>query len=335
MMKTVKNAVPVLLSALLFPAAAHAQTPAGSLSDCQAIQDRLARYACYDSWDTGSGAVVRPAPRATTSSSAGNAAPQAATTTPATRSAPSGDAVADFGRQQSTTRVVDGEEGAELIGTVAALEQLGPNLWVVTLDGGQRWRQMLTKRYALQAGDEVRIYPTKWGSSYRLTAKRIGGYIQVERVDAGAVASGEPLPGARVPTEAEAARDEGPSLLGRLLRRDRERDDEMPTPQPALAGGAATSSNADPVENFGRQARVVQGEDGKAELVDTVSSLEQLGPNLWVVSLEGGQRWRQMLSKRYTLQAGDEVHIYPTKWGSSYRLTAKRLGGYIQVERID
>jgi hypothetical protein len=29
------------------------------------------------------------------------------------------------------------------------------------------------------------------------------------------------------------------------------------------------------------------------------------------------------------------VRIYPTLWGSSFRLTAKRLGGYIQVERID
>ena len=99
--------------------------------------------------------------------------------------------------------------------------------------------------------------------------------------------------------------------------------------------GAGSAASA---ESFGRQqagARVVEGLDGKAELIDTVAELEQLGPNLWLIQLEGGQRWQQMLSKRYNLQEGDEVRIYPTRWGENFRLTAPRLSGYIQVERLD
>lgn len=331
-MKTARHAVPTLLSVLLLPAAAHVHAQAATLSDCQSIQDRLARYACYDSWDATSG-EVRPLPRSTTPQPARTerAAPQsAATTTPAATPATSpANAVADFGRQQSSTRVVQGEDGAELAGTVAALEQLGPNLWVVTLDGGQRWRQMLSKRYALQVGDDVRIYSTRWGSSYRLSSERVGGYIQVERIDAGAVADA-PMPGPRISEEVE---NDKPSLLSRILRRDGDKeDDAAPAPQAVATTGSAPAS----VEDFGRQqARVVQADDGKDELIDTVASLQQLGPNLWVITLESGQRWQQMLSKRYALQAGDDVRIYPTRWGSSFRLSAERLGGYIQVERVD
>ena len=42
---------------------------------------------------------------------------------------------------------------------------------------------MISKRYPLEVGDEVRIYSTRWGSSFRLSAERVGSYIQVERVD--------------------------------------------------------------------------------------------------------------------------------------------------------
>jgi hypothetical protein len=70
-----------------------------------------------------------------------------------------------------------------LTDTIAALEQRMPNLWLITLTSGQRWVQMLNKPYAMKVGDEVRIYPTIWGGSYRLTASRLSGYIQVQRVD--------------------------------------------------------------------------------------------------------------------------------------------------------
>lgn len=231
--------------------------------------------------------------------------------------------------------MVDGEDGAELVGTVAGLEQLGPNLWVVTLEGGQQWRQMLSKRYALQVGDEVRIYSTRWGSSYRLSADRLSGYIQVERIDPGAMAGGGPTPGPRIEAQpASDAADAEPSLFSRIFNRDGDDDvAEAPVSQPAVAAGGSAPAG---VDSFGRQeARVVQDEDGNGELFDTVASLEQLGPNLWRIELTGGQRWQQMLSKRYALQVGDDVKIYKTGWGSSFRLSVERLGGYIQVERID
>jgi hypothetical protein len=44
--------------------------------------------------------------------------------------------------------------------------------------------------------------------------------------------------------------------------------------------------------------------------------------------------WRQTVAKRYELREGDEVRIYGTHWGSASRLTAERMNGYIQVERL-
>src|SRR5690606_21544184 len=160
-----------------------------------------------------------------------------------------------------------------------------------------------------------------WGSAYRLSSERVGGYIQVERIDAGAVANA-PMPGPRVSNDAE---DDKPSLLSRILRRDGDKEDGA-APAPAPQAVATTGSAAASVDDFGRQpARVVQADDGKNELIDTVASLQQLGPNLWVITLESGQRWQQMLSKRYALQVGDDVRIYPTRWGSSFRLSVERL----------
>lgn len=331
-MKTATHAVPVLLSLLLLPLSAEVQAQAETLADCQSIQDRLARYACYDSWDAASGAV-RPTPRPR-AQQAEPAAPSAAPAQAVTERAEP--AVADFGRAPSSSaRVIEGDDGeSTLIDTVAELEQLGPNLWQVTLEGGQQWRQMQSKRYNLQVGDEVRIYSTRWGSAYRMTADRVGGYIQVERVDAGRAAlTNAPAPRAQAEAAPAPEAEDKPSLLDRLLLRGG--DDEEPVPEPAAATAAGSAAS---VESFGRPqtgARVVEGLDGAAELIDTVAELEQLGPNIWLIQLEGGQRWQQMLSKRYNLQEGDEVRIYPTRWGENFRLTAPRLSGYIQVERID
>lgn len=320
-MKFTKYAVSALLSLFLLPAAGQVMAQAATLADCQSIQDRLARYACYDSWDASSGAVRQSAParpRAEQATRAETTAPQPAATT--------GNAVADFGRTQSTARVVEGANGSELIAKIAALEARGPNMWIVTLDNGQRWQQMLTKRYALQIGDEVRIYPTRWGEAYRLGSERLGSYIQVKRIDGGAVADNDqmPQPGSEAPRAQEEDADR-PTLFSRIFNRD---EAEKPAENPAPAS----------VDDFGRRetaTRVIEGTDGKSELIDTITELEQLGPNLWLITLESGQTWTQMLSKRYALEEGDEVRIYTTRWGNSYRLSAPRIGGFIQVERVN
>jgi hypothetical protein len=357
----IKVAVSGLLSLLLIPAS-QCFAQAATISDCQNIQDRLARYACYDKWDSASGVVRQsvPARTATTRAQEGedetslfgrvfnrdsDEEEQAAEV--ATQSAP---ATADtFGRQQqSNARLVDGE----LIDTVAALEQRGPSLWLVTLSSGQQWRQMISKRYPLEVGDEVRVYSTRWGNSFRMASEKAGGYIQVERADnGGAVAVNAPAPAPAAPAAEPAAQEESdePGLLGRvggaiggvgsriggIFTRDSEAEEEEATPQVA-SESAAPAAAATAVGDFGRasasgsSARVVDG-----ELIDTIASLQQAGPSLWLVTLEGGQQWKQMISKRYTLEVGDEVRIYPTRWGNSFRLSSERAGGYIQVQRVD
>jgi hypothetical protein len=374
-MKKIKYAVSGLLPLCLIPAS-QCFAQAATLSDCQGIQDRLARYACYDKWDSASGVVRQavPAARAPTTgaqeaeddtslfgrvfnrdSAEQEQAPEGATQQAAPTTADT------FGR--SNARVIQGDEGAELVDTVAAIDQRGPSMLLVTLASGQQWQQMISKRYPLAVGDEVRIYPTRWGSSFRLASERAGGYIQVERVDNGsavAVSSPAPAPRAAPAQEPEVQEeDDSPGLFGRTVGAiggvgsriggiftgdsDEEEVEEQAASAaaPQMAAEAATIESAAPaaaaensIGTFGRtnasSARIVDG-----ELIDTIASLQQTGPSLWLVTLEGGQKWQQMISKRYTLQVGDEVRIYPTRWGNSFRLASERAGGYIQVERVD
>ncbi len=361
----IKFAVSGLLSLVLLPASVQCFAQAATLSDCQSIQDRLARYACYDKWDSASGTVrqAAPAPRAATprapepaddASEFGRASNRAAApeAPPAAATASAAPATMDnFGRNQSNARLVDGEEGSELIDTVASLEQRGPNLWVVTLASGQRWQQMISKRYPLEVGEEVRIYPTRWGSAFRLSSERTGSFIQVQRIDhEGAAVAVVPRasPGAAPRVQQE---EEGPGLLGRVGGaiggvgsriggifggNDDEEDEEEVAPATGATASAPAAESA--VASFGRAAATSDGAGARlvdGELIDTIASLKELGPNLLQVTLSSGQQWRQMISKRYPLEVGDEVRIYSTRWGSSFRLSAERVGSYIQVERVD
>ena len=70
----------------------------------------------------------------------------------------------------------------EIHATITALRQRGPNSWLITLDNGQMWDQVRPQWYPLRPGQQVRLYPTNWGSSYRLSALERGGYIQVTQV---------------------------------------------------------------------------------------------------------------------------------------------------------
>jgi len=90
----------------------------------------------------------------------------------------------------------------------------------------------------------------------------------------------------------------------------------------------------DKADDFGtKKPYVVEGEDGKEELIGRIASLQKTNTG-WIVILEEGQGWKQMVSKRYALREGQEVRIYPTRWGESYRLSVVDTAGYIQVERI-
>ena len=65
---------------------------------------------------------------------------------------------------------------------MAEIKAFDRNRSLITLDNGQVWEQINSKRFALEKGDEVRIYPTRWGSSYRLASLSHKGYIQVKRL---------------------------------------------------------------------------------------------------------------------------------------------------------
>ena len=70
----------------------------------------------------------------------------------------------------------------EIVATITELRERQPNAWLITLDNGQMWDQVRPQWYPLRPGQQVRLYPTNWGSSYRLTEFTQGGYIQVQRV---------------------------------------------------------------------------------------------------------------------------------------------------------
>ncbi|HEX5418980.1 MAG TPA: hypothetical protein VFY39_03200, partial [Gammaproteobacteria bacterium] len=57
-----------------------------------------------------------------------------------------------------------------------------PNSYLITLENGQVWRQTYPEVYHLQPGYKVRIYPSRWGNSYRMSSDKLHGFIQVERV---------------------------------------------------------------------------------------------------------------------------------------------------------
>ena len=72
--------------------------------------------------------------------------------------------------------------GEEYFGVVTDLRERLPNALVITLDTGQVWQQTQPEAYPLRPGAHVRIYPTRWGRSYRLIGDGMGRHIQVRRV---------------------------------------------------------------------------------------------------------------------------------------------------------
>lgn len=141
-------------------------------------------------------------------------------------------------------------------------------------------------------------------------------------------------------TAAVREQEEKPGLLRRLLPfggGDSD-DDDAPAAAPAEAVPPTVSGAGSAVDSFGRRgqgaARVNTTESGEQELVDTVASIKAIRQNQLDVTLESGQVWRQMTSKRYSLREGDSVVIRPTIWGKSYRMSTERIPGFIQVERI-
>lgn len=183
--------VSAVLSAFLLGISFQISAQIVDISACRAIESRLERFDCYESLEENPGASHSPQTR---QQQASPSSVSPASTLPQSSAEP-GQApvntraqdVADYGRASTTegkAKVIEGDDGkSELLDTVADLKKVGPNMWLVTLESGQRWRQVTGKRYMLYKGDQVRIYPTEWGSSFRMTSERVGSYIQVKRLD--------------------------------------------------------------------------------------------------------------------------------------------------------
>jgi hypothetical protein len=156
--------VAIVGAGLIRPPVSLAQDADGltiRVDDCIALESELARYDCYER-------LVRAAlsEREDTVETAAEGQEERSPTI----------------REVADERGTQPADAAEFVSTITALDEDLRNRYTITLGNGQIWRQMLAKRYALRVGQEVRVYPTRWGDSYRLSAKRLKGFIQVERV---------------------------------------------------------------------------------------------------------------------------------------------------------
>jgi hypothetical protein len=185
----------VAVLGLLASAQLHAQANGVyvDIAACLEIESESARHACY---------VARGDElRATLAEAARPAAPLAPAT--AEQHAPAPQAIAErtarteaetietFGREipaaaerrEATARILANDDGAEeLIATIAELDEQRPNMWDVTLSNDQVWRQVNSEKYRLREGMQVRIYPSAFAGSFRLSANGVNGFIQVRRI---------------------------------------------------------------------------------------------------------------------------------------------------------
>jgi len=100
---------------------------------------------------------------------------------------------------------------------------------------------------------------------------------------------------------------------------------------------APVRTGDDDAATFGETpAKVVKGADGQQELHATVAALKAAPQGgAWIITLSNGQIWRQTVPEPFNLRQGYAVRIYPSRWGTSYRLSTEQIHGFIQVERID
>ena len=87
-------------------------------------------------------------------------------------------------------------------------------------------------------------------------------------------------------------------------------------------------------EKFGLPPEKQEDEKDLVELHSTISELKEYVPNRYLITLENGQVWRQMVGEKYELRVGNNVSIYPSRWGKSFRLSVEGFKGFIQVERV-
>ena len=136
--------------------------------DCCNRRNRCNRHDCPDCPDCRTAATAATAA----------AAPPPSESPPDAR-APS---EAEFGLAPPATGREPAPSATELVSRVAALREIQPGRFEITLVNGQVWRQTNSDRYPLEIGHEVRIYSTRFGSYFRLSATELRSFVQVERI---------------------------------------------------------------------------------------------------------------------------------------------------------
>jgi len=189
-------ALTVVVGTALAVHAGNAQDAPASLTidvgDCLNLKSPGTRFDCYERHVEAAKAANRPASNAAPQPDVATAAPTpppsvtpvtdpvpiaAATTSSASASAMgSSTDTAGFPQRSSPP------PPPEIVATVTELHETVPNALLITLDNGQVWRQNIPQRFALKPGQRVTLHGTKWGSSFRLSADALNGFIQVERV---------------------------------------------------------------------------------------------------------------------------------------------------------
>jgi hypothetical protein len=167
--------------------AAVAATESAAAQESSALIDRLracsemrresARLECYDALANASHAATAAAAPATRTSTL----PAAAALAPRTSAATATQDNFGFAPKPAEPQLPPAAE-QELTSRVAALRELLPGRLEITLVNGQIWRQTNSDRYPLEIGHEVRIYPSRFGSYFRLSAAALRSFVQVERV---------------------------------------------------------------------------------------------------------------------------------------------------------
>jgi len=189
---TINRTLPYSLCILISAAASAADDTAEVIMDggpCLDIVSPIERLACFEEQANaaqGRGTSIRQQNLPVVSIPRNSSQQPASEAPQEVESAgiPPADSIeSDFGLPEET--INDQREKAqenELIARVAKIKELDRNRFLITLENGQTWEQMETKRFALAEGDEVRIYSTRWGSSYRLSSQSRNGFIQVQRL---------------------------------------------------------------------------------------------------------------------------------------------------------
>jgi hypothetical protein len=176
-----------LAAGFMFTCARAAEKPDDlsiDVGECIKLESEHERFACYEHQVA---AARRKSGDAEAAPDGGKTSRSETSARPAEPAQPAAEATkqAEAQRHRAARKHgadEDAERGEAIVGTIAVLDEIAPERYLITLSDGQVWRQTRSGLYPLRVGNRVRIYPTRWGASYRLTVEELRGFIQVDRV---------------------------------------------------------------------------------------------------------------------------------------------------------